>query len=606
MGLSQTTQATLKSSLPWLFLATLGLSQYTSELAWSLYVPAMLLVAVLFSSLRSERAYQLSVRHPEVWAPGLALLAILSVSVFWSPDPYISLIETLSYVVLFAAIPAVAGKPLEDIRPLPIVAGCVMIPFVIQGIYQAIVGRVNAHGWFHDSNLYAGYLTAGAAAVLAFAVPELEKKRRTHSIVLLALGAFLVSGAFMGHSRGAWLGLLVALAFTLCATKRHTGIRYRTMLATLAVISLTALASTTPKTQHDIAQHDGYGQSTNSRLAMWRSTAHMIEDHPVKGIGFGLWHLAYPHYRTADDSDSAGYHAHNDYLEAWASGGLPGAFAVFSIPLLWCVALLRGRKAELMDPWAFVGVSVASGVLVLQAMVNFIYHDLSTTLLVGVMLGAMFAHTRQGGPIKRTTRLEKAAYVTGTLTVVVWTLGTYLCMVPTIILGNPHGFEGKYLSRLMEPRSLEFLSRLNPIAPDPAFVIAQEALLDGLIEKAPAKKASSFRRSKAYFLNAEQKQGVQAGTSYKLAMLALLNTDASAHSRNLETEAYLRESLAVNPAYWPSVNAYARLMAHEGNPLKATDVISRATQAVPIYQRRQYAMLKSQLISGQLASGQWP
>jgi O-antigen ligase len=586
--------------LPILYLLALCVAEYANELTWVLYVPAVVLAVVFLAQMRTGTAHRLDVRLPEIGVSGLALLALPLISLFFSPDPYISLIEALGYVLLFALLMVTSSKPVETLTWGPLVVGIAMLPYVVQGIPQAFVENVNAHGGMHDSNLYAGYLTAGAAALVAVCFSKQFSNRQVLVGVTGLAAAVLVVGAYVGHSRGAWLALIVSTGLTLTVTKNQTQISAKKIALILVALGAVSLVCTTPKTERDIAQHDHYGQSTNSRLAMWDSTLRMIHDHPVKGVGFGLWHIAYPQYRTSADTDSAGYHAHNDYLEAFASGGIVGGTAVLCIPALWLYGLFLSRKVKIEDPWAFVGYGVAAGVLVLQAVVNFIYHDLSPSIVIGFSIGAMFAHTRQGRVTLKPRSIRNVAWAALTLIMTAWALLTYLAMVPTLILGAPHGDEARYFGKVMTPRALLFLAKANPLASAPYFTLGQESMLEGLKQSRGPEKAKDFKEAIRYFSLAETRQGVQAGTAYKRAMVTLLAPDMDEASRKQQALEILQTSLDKNPGYWPSVNAYVRLSAVQKKHEWALRVLTRAINAVPLYQRKNFITLRSELLSGRL------
>ena len=589
-----------KHVLPILYLLALGVAEYANEMSWVLYVPAVLFAVVFLAQMRTGPAYGMNVRLPEIGVSGLALLALPLISLCFSPDPYISLIEALGYVLLFAFIMVTSSTPVEALTGGPLVAGIAMLPYVVQGIPQAFVEKVNAHGGMHDSNLYAGYLTGGAAALVALCFSKKFSNRKLLVGVAALAAAVLAVGAYIGHSRGACLALIVSTGITLTVTRNQTQISAKKIALILVALGALSLVCTTPKTERDIAQHDQYGQSTNSRLAMWDSTLRMIHDHPVKGVGFGLWHIAYPQYRTSADTDSAGYHAHNDYLEAFASGGIVGGLAVLCIPALWLYGLFLSRRVRVEDPWAYVGYGVAAGVLVLQAVVNFIYHDLSPSIVIGFSIGAMFAHTRQGRATLKPRPIRNVAWGALTFIMTGWVLLTYLAMVPTLILGAPHGDEAQYLGKVMTPRALLFLAKANPLASDPYFTLGQENMLEGLKQSRDADKAKDFKEAIRYFSLAETRQGVQAGTAYKRAMVTLLTPDMDKASREKQAIEILQTSLDKNPGYWPAVNAYVRLSAVQMKPERALLVLARATNAVPLYQRKKFITLRSELLSGQL------
>lgn len=583
-----------------LFMMTLGLCEYTSDIHWGMYVPALMLISVLLVQCRFTGAHILRFADLEVWVPCTSLIVLIGISAFLSADPYISLIEVESFTVLFIAIVVFSGRTNADLRAMLIAGALPMAIFAAQGLAQALTQHVNAHAALHDSNLFAAFLTAGVATLAGCAVSARVSGSRGYARLLWGAAALLGVGAYSAHSRGAWLAVTVSLALTLLVTRTQTRLTYRRILLVVTAVFIVGIACVTSKTERDVAQHDHYGQSTNSRLAMWRSTYNMIEAHPIAGVGFGLWHLAYPQFRTADDTDSAGYRAHNDYLEAWASGGVLGALSVASIPLLWATALLLSKRRKLQDPWLFVGVSTAGGVFVLQAAVNFIYHEPSVALYAGLTIGAMYAQLRGTRAIKQPSLSNAAFCAAIPILVTVWALVTYLAMAPTLILRNPYGFEARYLGRLMEPRVLELLRRIDPLAADPDYALGQELMLDGIVSKTKIEKVEYLSRAFAHFTAAEKRQGIQASTSYKKAMIKLLMPGMREDSRQSQAVSLLEESLRRNPGYWPSVNAYARLLVTRGYTNEAIAVINRATSVVPLYQRRQFQSLKDEALTGKL------
>ena len=69
------------------------------------------------------------------------------------------------------------------------------------------------------------------------------------------------------------------------------------------------------------------GLTLTGRKMIWESTLGMIKDHPLLGIGPGNYWLEYPHYRSPGDFWGE-YHAHNDFLQITAEGGLGSAILV--------------------------------------------------------------------------------------------------------------------------------------------------------------------------------------------------------------------------------------------------------------------------------------
>ena len=72
------------------------------------------------------------------------------------------------------------------------------------------------------------------------------------------------------------------------------------------------------------------GKRTSMRHDTWR----IFLDHPILGTGLGTLQMVFPPYESSYDAKIVN-HTHNDYLEALAETGVPGALCC-----LWFLAIL--------------------------------------------------------------------------------------------------------------------------------------------------------------------------------------------------------------------------------------------------------------------------
>ncbi len=114
------------------------------------------------------------------------------------------------------------------------------------------------------------------------------------------------------------------------------------------------------------------------RREMAISTAAMLQDRPWMGFGLGTYESAYPAYALFDAGATVN-HAHNDWLEWAAEGGIPLAAALAAI------ALWSARRAW-QSPWAAGVVFVF-----LHAAVDYPLHKPAIAAWLFVLLGAMAA-----------------------------------------------------------------------------------------------------------------------------------------------------------------------------------------------------------------------
>lgn len=142
-------------------------------------------------------------------------------------------------------------------------------------------------------------------------------------IVLLSGGALMLTGSRAGV-------LTLILSFMIFAQFSAYLRRRRAMRQKLKLlfVSITAVAiffgiqTTVDKFLSTRIENAG-------RFLRWPATVNMARDYPVFGAGFGTYRYSYFLY-DQDESGSWSTHAHNDYLEAAAEGGVLGSL-LFSL-----------------------------------------------------------------------------------------------------------------------------------------------------------------------------------------------------------------------------------------------------------------------------------
>jgi len=114
------------------------------------------------------------------------------------------------------------------------------------------------------------------------------------------------------------------------------------------------------------------------RRELLQSTALMIREHPVTGSGLGTWAIVYPRFAVFEPG-LAVYHAHNDWAEWTAEGGVPFVVLLGAV-VLRSILLIR------RFPWG-AGVAAAAA----HGFVDFPFHvyaDLLCFFLIAALLEA--------------------------------------------------------------------------------------------------------------------------------------------------------------------------------------------------------------------------
>lgn len=169
-----------------------------------------------------------------------------------------------------------------------------------------------------------------------------------------ALAAVLaLYGALLSLSRGPLLAFIPVFLLVVLLHARRTG-RWRQGLAVLGVALAGVVLAVTwvqPQLMQRLAEahveadtyshaHDAEG-SVRERLELWRTARQAFEEHPWSGVGlgqFGVFARAQVAHGRSDTSIAQYQHAHSEYLDAAATGGIPGLLVmllIFLVPLAY-------------------------------------------------------------------------------------------------------------------------------------------------------------------------------------------------------------------------------------------------------------------------------
>jgi len=137
--------------------------------------------------------------------------------------------------------------------------------------------------------------------------------------LLLSTAAVIATG-----SRGAWLGFAGMLtSLTLFNRKLLTAVLLIILIAALII----ALNPYSYARFLSIFSLEKGGNM--SRIYIWQASLKMIKDHPVFGLGLGVFPLAFPEYAVAEHSVDTFTYAHNLFLQIAVELGLVGGVLFF-------------------------------------------------------------------------------------------------------------------------------------------------------------------------------------------------------------------------------------------------------------------------------------
>jgi O-antigen ligase len=167
--------------------------------------------------------------------------------------------------------------------------------------------------------------------------------------LLVGFAVAVMAGALgLSFSRGGMVSTLTALSVLAAAVGARRLTRGHLWLAASAVAG--ALAFTIWLVAQPL--FDRLGTITDAatvaaRTGMWSDTLRLAADFPLFGSGFGTLVVAYPRYQSVYAGMQV-IHAHNDWVQLFAEGGLAGTLAVFAVLVAYFATAVKhlGRRRD--------------------------------------------------------------------------------------------------------------------------------------------------------------------------------------------------------------------------------------------------------------------
>jgi O-antigen ligase len=318
-----------------------ALLAFVAALQVSIAAAGIMLTVVILAWFTAVVVSQERVEVPAFFWPLAAYGGWTLLSALFSTNTEASLIDC-KQLVLLLIVPMVYRLGRGD-RALTVIDVVVTV-----GALTAIVGIVQ-YGILHYDNLgkrpqgtLTHYMTYSGVLmlVIAAAAARLLHDARNRLWALLVMPALLVA-LVLTFTRGALIGVCAALGLLAI-------LRDRRLLA-LAPVALAIFVSVAPGriTDRVYSTFNLNDPTIRDRVAMLRSGAHMIADHPVMGVGPDQIKVVYAQYRDPLAVEPVNFHLHNVPVQIAAERGIPAlliwlGFIFMLVRELWHL-FKRGR-----------------------------------------------------------------------------------------------------------------------------------------------------------------------------------------------------------------------------------------------------------------------
>jgi len=368
-----------------------------------------LLLALWLLTMLGRR--EVRVPHPPLLLPLLAFIFALGLSLLTARSLSAALPEMVKWLEVLALYLCIIG--MLDQRHVPKLVAILLLAGGAEatlGLYQFVRrvgpepfllpnGFLRAYGSFHQPNPFAGYLgllLPLAVSLTLWAIGSLADARRLPlslgRLVAYAIASLLLlAGIIASWSRGAWLGVLAALAVVTVLRSRHSLLWSVTGLVLLAGLLIVSQAGIMPTAiQARLGSLTEYTQALTvdlqaievtdenfavlERAAHWQAALGMFRDHLWLGVGIGNYPVAYPDYAQPRWQEPLG-HAHNYYLNIAAETGIVGLAAYATLWIAAAFSVWRVARTH-------AGFERALAIGVLGTIVHLSVHNLFDNLYV--------------------------------------------------------------------------------------------------------------------------------------------------------------------------------------------------------------------------------
>jgi O-antigen ligase len=236
-------------------------------------------------------------------------------------------------------------------------------------------------GPFVSQNDYASFVQLLLPISLALAF-----KDRQHSKAYIVVAAALVASVIASGSR-AGTGIVIAesaLAFLLWRRADKEAVGRRWVEFAVLAAAFTAIVGYQYLWDRLSGQQDPYAV----RREFVESSIAMVRAQPLHGFGLGTWPSAYKPYAIIDTGAVAN-HAHNEWVQWAAEGGLP-AFALMLALLLFCL------PSALRSVWGLGVIAVFA-----HSLVDYPFVRLGLAAWIFVLIGVLSGYGFERRRIER-------------------------------------------------------------------------------------------------------------------------------------------------------------------------------------------------------------
>ena len=319
------------------FISSLAISLfYTGNNTW-LFTASYVFIIFIFALVLKQRFYNsIDIPINGVLLSSVLLLAWFAISIFPSQIKYLTIynffwVGSLLIVFFIFTFHENKDKIWNTIWPAILLLA---LTWACYGLIQHYYFHVSPNASFLNRNSLAALINLSLIPASGYFLLKEDSRpwkflnNKTLSIILI----FLFLTTFIITSRGGSLSLI--LGFIIMISLLRKQLVMPQLYSLLIIVFISYLLSNLSQifiadapaafTERMMSLQDT-SKAGNSRFIIWESLIPLFKEMPWYGFGLGSLWLFWPPHRPASDT-SAGFFAHNDYMQMTLEAGYPGIF----------------------------------------------------------------------------------------------------------------------------------------------------------------------------------------------------------------------------------------------------------------------------------------
>ena len=274
-------------------------------------------------------------------------LACIIPSILFSDKPRISLIVfclTLFQYGCFATI-------ILFIRRREYLVTMLSAFFLFSGVdcMFAMVQLLTGKAWANRGYGFSGALLSIAdimcvllPIVLVVLMDQRFEKELKKTAAFATVG--IVIGLICNKSRGAWLTELIVVPVTVFRYLKNN--RKYLVIFTLVLLGMVGYMANNPQYVQRINSitNTTTDHSNADRIWAWKSSKRMVQDYPITGVGFGMFHDKYEeNYKYVQETQGL-MHTHNNFIQSIVECGIIGVLGLLYLVYYFLFTSLQNYR----------------------------------------------------------------------------------------------------------------------------------------------------------------------------------------------------------------------------------------------------------------------